>query len=311
MPPARRLLVVALLALAVGTAMAPPAAHLFGRAGDPVQSSVVAGEAAGSPGSGIGGDASPVGASPVGASSAGGVASAAVGRDRFDRSNASIRKRTHLGGLGEPPAPLPPDQLTGYAWPLPRGRITQGFGPSRLGALVVDGERYHDGLDIATFCGDRVLAAHDGVVLAAGRRFDPYAGWVGSLEPHIKRLDELGIWYSLPIAVVIDDGNGYRSIYAHLSRTKVRPGQRVRAGQLIGYEGQTGFATGCHLHFGLFSPLETATMALRADIVKRTKYPAREIARIDPLLVLPARATQASGEVRSASSGQLRTRPAI
>ena len=60
--------------------------------------------------------------------------------------------------------------------------------------------------------------------------------------------------------VVIDDGNGYRSVYAHFGKVKVqRRRQVVHAGQLLGFEGATGHATGCHLHYGLFSPAETAT----------------------------------------------------
>jgi murein DD-endopeptidase MepM/ murein hydrolase activator NlpD len=61
----------------------------------------------------------------------------------------------------------------------------------------------------------------------------------------------------------------------------------VRAGQRIGFEGRTGHASGCHVHYGLFSPLETDTMGVRADILKRLKLPVAEIARIDPLAVLP------------------------
>src|SRR6185503_6125650 len=55
----------------------------------------------------------------------------------------------------------------------------------------------------------------------------------------------------------------------------------------IGYEGATGHASGCHVHYGLFSPLETKTFGVRADILKRLHTPTLEIARIDPLLVLP------------------------
>ena len=51
----------------------------------------------------------------------------------------------------------------------------------------------------------------------------------------------------------------------------------------------TGRASGCHLHYGLFSPLETATFAMDPKVAKRMKLPAAEIARIDPLLVLPHR----------------------
>ena len=185
--------------------------------------------------------------------------------------------------------PVDPSQLSGYVWPLPRGRITQPFGPSQAGTLRVDGVLFHDGVDMATFCGDHVLAAHDGVVLAAGRRVDPWMGWVGSLAPSVERRDRHKLWYSLPIIVVVDDGNGYRSIYAHLNALNVHAGQRVHAGQFLGWEGSTGFATGCHLHYGLFSPLETRDFRLDPAVAKRTKLPALELARIDPLVVLPPR----------------------
>ncbi len=95
------------------------------------------------------------------------------------------------------------------------------------------------------------------------------------------------LWSQLPIIVVIDDGNGYRSMYAHFGRIVVKRGQEVRAGQLLGYEGATGRASGCHVHYGLFSPLEQATFAIKPDVAKRMKLPRAEIARIDPLLVLP------------------------
>jgi murein DD-endopeptidase MepM/ murein hydrolase activator NlpD len=196
-----------------------------------------------------------------------------------------------------PPAPLelpplptaaPVESLTGYEWPL-RGRLTLGFRHSPWGSRLVDGERFHDGIDLATFCGDRIRAAHSGVVLAAGRRFDDYVGWIGDLGPYYERLERKQAWSSLPIVVVIDDGNGYRSIYAHFSKVSVKKGDRVRAGDVIGVEGATGRASGCHLHYGIFSPLETERFGLHPDTVKRMKLPAWEIARIDPLLVLPER----------------------
>ena len=133
-----------------------------------------------------------------------------------------------------------------------------------------------------------MVAAHDGRVLAAGRKFDPFIGWLGSLGPHTRRMDRLDKWWELPITVIVDDGDGYRAIYAHFNAVSVKPGQLIRAGQQIGWEGATGFATGCHVHFGLFSMLETKRFELRPDVQARTKYPRWEIARIDPLLVLPA-----------------------
>ena len=185
-------------------------------------------------------------------------------------------------------APMPLEDLKGYRWPL-KGRLTLGFEHSGWGSRLVDGERFHDGIDIATSCGDRIHAAHSGVVLAAGRHFDDYVGWIGDLGPYYKRLDKKDLWDTLPIAVVIDDGNGYRSIYAHFSEVRVKVGQKVKAGQLIGLEGATGRASGCHLHYGLFSPYESGRMGLHPDTAKRMKLPRWEISRVNPLLVLPYR----------------------
>lgn len=187
------------------------------------------------------------------------------------------------------PTPPPIDTLTGYVWPIRHPRLTLPFGPTGWGSRVVKGERFHDGVDLATFCGDRIIAAHSGTVLAASRHYDRFMGWIGDLQPYLSRLDRKGLWVTLPILVVIDDGNGYRSMYAHFERVSVKPGQHVKAGQLIGYEGRTGHASGCHLHYGLFSPFERASFGIRKDVVKRMKLPTREVARVDPLLVLPAR----------------------
>jgi hypothetical protein len=187
------------------------------------------------------------------------------------------------------PRLIPASALTAYEWPLPHGRITLPFGPSKLGSRIVDGEAFHDGLDLATFCGDRIVAAHAGVVLAAGRHYDAQMGWIGDLTSYLDRLDANGLWSTLPIVVVIDDGNGYRSIYAHLSKTVVRKGDAVDAGALIGYEGKTGRASGCHLHYGLFSPQSRARFGIDPGVVERMKLPPWQIARVDPLLVLPER----------------------
>jgi murein DD-endopeptidase MepM/ murein hydrolase activator NlpD len=186
-------------------------------------------------------------------------------------------------------APLPPSVLIGYVWPIPKSRLTQPFGETRFGGAVYAGEPFHDGLDLATFCGDRIVAAHAGTVLAVGRRFDAWIGWRGSLDRYQLRLTRKHLWKALPIVVVIDDGNGYRSIYAHFARTTVKRGQVVKAGQLIGYEGRSGHASGCHLHYGLFSPAETRTFEVDPKAVKQMLLPRRQVLRIDPLLVLPHR----------------------
>jgi murein DD-endopeptidase MepM/ murein hydrolase activator NlpD len=181
------------------------------------------------------------------------------------------------------------EDLTGYRWPISNPRLTLPFGATPWGGWVVDGEKFHDGIDLATFCGDKVVAAHDGVVLAAGRRYDDEMGWIGDLSKYYARLDAKKLWQTLPIVVVIDDGNGYRSVYAHFGKIVVQKGQAVAAGDLLGYEGRTGRASGCHLHYGLFSPLETDTFTMDAAAARHMKLPGVEIARIDPQLVLPER----------------------
>ena len=183
--------------------------------------------------------------------------------------------------------PTPPAELSGYRWPLDHARITNGFGAGQPGSFVLDGRTFHDGIDISSFCGAAIVAAHDGLVLAASRRHEAFLGWVGDLGALRARLDASNGWAGQSKTVVIDDGNGYRSIYAHLARTAVKAGDAVHAGEVIGYQGASGNATGCHLHFAIFSPLEPRTLALDPRIAAKTGLPDREIRRIDPLLVLP------------------------
>jgi murein DD-endopeptidase MepM/ murein hydrolase activator NlpD len=207
------------------------------------------------------------------------------------RAERDVLARHPDPGGAEPPDVrwfAPPVQiLTGYRWPIHNARLTLPFGPTPWGSRVVDGQLLHDGIDLATFCGDRVRAAHAGTVLAAGRRYDEFIGWLGDLTAYTARLDEKHLWTTLPIVVVIDDGNDYRSIYAHFGKVVVKPGDVVAAGDLIGYEGRTGRASGCHVHYGLFSPDEVGTFGLDPVAAAHMLLPTELIARVDPLLVLP------------------------
>ena len=184
------------------------------------------------------------------------------------------------------PVSAAPEDLEGYVWPTRNSLITGRMGPRELGAFVIiDGLGVHDGLDTATHCGGKVRAAHDGVVLYAGRNFDPYIGYWGDPTPIYARLERLGRVNDQPIVIVIDDGNGYRSMYVHLNEANVEAGMTVQAGEIIGLEGATGFATGCHLHYSLIR-MDGAWQ----EVVPRLAqfgYPPYVRERIDPLKVLP------------------------
>jgi murein DD-endopeptidase MepM/ murein hydrolase activator NlpD len=192
------------------------------------------------------------------------------------------------------PTPLPYYKLTGYVWPLVGGEkpalVTLPFGPYKWGELIVNGKLFHDGVDMATDCGDNVYAAHDGVVLTAGRDYVDYMGWQGDLTAYKRRFTPPSWKETLPIVIVIDDGNGYRSIYAHESKVTVKAGDHVQARQRIGIEGASGaLVTGCHLHYGLFAPADREVWENLPQYVESMKLPPLITKRIDPLLVLPYR----------------------
>jgi len=101
-----------------------------------------------------------------------------------------------------------------FVWPA-AGRITQGY------------KFYHKAIDIANGGGGNILAADSGTVIVAG--------WV----------DNSGYGNR----ILIDHGNGFVTLYAHLSVIQVKVGQTVNRGDVIGQMGNTGRSTGTHLHF--------------------------------------------------------------
>lgn len=122
---------------------------------------------------------------------------------------------------------LPPNRFANLAvvpslWPVV-GEITSRFG-ERLDPFRGEGA-FHSGLDIASHYGDAVRATADGVVLEVGR----HEGY-GRL-------------------VVIDHGFGVTTWYAHLSGYNAEVGMTVKAGDVVGYEGDSGRSTGAHLHY--------------------------------------------------------------
>ncbi|HEY8514486.1 MAG TPA: peptidoglycan DD-metalloendopeptidase family protein [Candidatus Binatia bacterium] len=115
-------------------------------------------------------------------------------------------------------------------YPLEFTRISSGFSTSRLHPVLAR-RRPHYGVDFAAPQGTPVRAIADGVVT--------HAGWQGQLGRAV-RIDH-------------DAPSPYESVYGHLSRiaSNVRVGRKVRRGEIIGYVGRTGLATGPHLHLEL------------------------------------------------------------
>jgi murein DD-endopeptidase MepM/ murein hydrolase activator NlpD len=244
-------------------------------------------------GAGMLGDRAPGATAPLG----GGLAMppTATGRTSTGSSD-STAPPTHLAAPSTDPTPsprpskfppptsVPPDQLTGYEWPLRNAWISSRFAPRDFGAFVViDGKEVHDGLDLATRCGDKVRAAHAGTVLYAGRNFDVFLGYWGEADRIYARLEQRGQISTLPIVVVVDDGNGYRSLYVHLNKALVEAGNVVKAGEVIGLEGATGYATGCHLHYGLIR-MDGAWQPVVPNLL-RFGYPPLVRERVNPIRI--------------------------
>lgn len=129
---------------------------------------------------------------------------------------------------------LPPSQSGILAWPVTGGRLTQGYGATAFALKAYNG-KYHNGVDIAAPIGTEVMAAEAGTVINVGNQdlFCP-RGAYGKF-------------------IVIKHKNGLTTLYGHLSRYIVNVGDAVVRGQVIGYEGKTGYATGPHLHFTVFA----------------------------------------------------------
>jgi murein DD-endopeptidase MepM/ murein hydrolase activator NlpD len=147
----------------------------------------------------------------------------------------SARDSGAASGLSEPPS-LDPKPVTAAtraarprparasrarsapAWVLPAsGSLSSRFGP-RWGS-------FHPGIDIAAPTGDPIKTAAAGVVTTAG-----WGGGYGNV-------------------VRVQHPGGITTVYAHMSRIDVTPGQSVATGELLGQIGSTGFSTGPHLHF--------------------------------------------------------------
>jgi len=107
-----------------------------------------------------------------------------------------------------------------FGRPTSGWRLTQTFGRTSF-------ERWHTGIDLDWGSGTTIYASASGRVVSVAR------GWGGGYGNHI----------------VIDHGDGFQTLYGHLSSFATSSGQWVNQGQVIGIMGSTGWSTGVHLHF--------------------------------------------------------------
>ncbi|PAP96085.1 peptidase M24 [Mesorhizobium wenxiniae] len=150
--------------------------------------------------------------------------------------------------------------------PLPAGKFRSGFGARRHPILGY--VRMHTGVDWSAAIGTPIIAAGNGVV--------EKAGWAGGYGKQI----------------IIRHANGYETSYNHQSAFAkgIAPGVRIRQGQTIGFLGQTGLATGPHLHYELIvNGTKVDPMRVRLPVGKVLKGDdlvafKRERGRIDDLL---------------------------
>jgi hypothetical protein len=118
---------------------------------------------------------------------------------------------------------LPSPAAVQISSPLSKKQVTSKFGP-RIHPITGKAS-FHAGLDLAASLNQRVKSVVDGVVTRAGRR-----GGLGNAVEVLNRQTQL------------------KTIYGHLNKIAVRKGQKVRAGDVVGYAGSTGRSTGVHLH---------------------------------------------------------------
>lgn len=117
-----------------------------------------------------------------------------------------------------------------FIYPLTSYTLTQGFGANPA-YYSQYGQQGHNGLDLGNSLDTPVYAASDGTVEFEG--WGQNNSWMGSVAG---------------ICIIINHGD-IRTGYAHLNSTVINRGQQVGKGQLIGYLGSTGAATGPHTHF--------------------------------------------------------------
>lgn len=137
------------------------------------------------------------------------------------------------------PTSIPSRGTAVFAWPIKNVRITQLFGGTEFAKNNpgIYGRGYHPGVDFGASVGTPIYAPLSGTVR-----------WVDNTDA-IPGCYAWGKW------TLIDHANGLSTLYAHQSAipAHIKPGAKVKTGDLIGYVGATGYVTGPHLHFTVYA----------------------------------------------------------
>ena len=135
------------------------------------------------------------------------------------------------------PSSLPPANSGILKWPLDKIKITQYFGntPFATKNPQVYGGMGHNGIDFRASIGTPTKTTLSGIVEGIGN------------TDSIRGCYSYGKW------ILVKHNNGLSTLYAHLSLIKVKQGQSVATGEVIGYSGVSGYATGPHLHFTVYA----------------------------------------------------------
>lgn len=162
-----------------------------------------------------------------------------------------------------------PDQITParrgiLSYPLDGVRITQYFGNTAFAASGAYAGKGHNGIDFAAPIGTPVKAALAGVVIGAGN------------TDSVRGCYSFGKW------VMVKHSNGLNTMYAHFSSISVSQGETVATGQVLGYSGETGYATGPHLHFGVYVSSATQIVTL-GSVTKSSSACSKAVMPIVPL----------------------------
>ncbi|MCA9364139.1 peptidoglycan DD-metalloendopeptidase family protein [Candidatus Kaiserbacteria bacterium] len=131
------------------------------------------------------------------------------------------------------PDSIPRSGTIVFDWPLDTVRITQYFGDTAFSRTAAYRGNGHNGIDLGVSRGTPVKAA--------------LAGKVVAINTTVASMCQYGKW------VLIQHANGLSTLYAHLSLVSVNAGDTVSTGETIGYSGDTGYATGPHLHFTVYA----------------------------------------------------------